>query len=171
LEWRNRTTKPLQYHDITNRYTPCYLYAPARQAGIEHDNKLTFDGESRNGAPVADRDNDDPGLGGAASGDGPMGLRLAPAERKGKKCNYQGLTPASWFASNAFGGANYSNTPIGAVTTVEEPLPGGKVSPAVYYGYWAEGKSFAISAWVAQEQGNGLPGLYFQAVGDPFVKK
>jgi hypothetical protein len=47
----------------------------------------------------------------------------------------------------------------------------GKVSPSVYYGDWAAGKSFAISAWDAEIQGNGGLGSYFQAVGDPFVRK
>jgi hypothetical protein len=75
------------------------------------------------------------------------------------------------FASNAFWGTNYSNTPVGAVTTVNEPGILGKVSSSVYYGQWAVGKSFAISAWAAQVAGNGSPGSYFQAVGDPFVKK
>ena len=75
------------------------------------------------------------------------------------------------FASNAFWGTNYSNTPVGAVTTVEEPTLEGKVAPDVYYGEWAAGKSFSISAWAAQEQGYGYPGFYFQAVGDPFVRK
>jgi alpha-tubulin suppressor-like RCC1 family protein len=80
----------------------------------------------------------------------------------------------TWFASNAFGGTNYSNTPIGAVTTVNEPGLSGKPSPTAFYGDWAAGKSFAISAWDAQEQGNGTPGVdahFFQAVGDPFVRK
>jgi alpha-tubulin suppressor-like RCC1 family protein len=77
----------------------------------------------------------------------------------------------SWFTTNSFGGTNYSNTPVGAVTTVEEPYPCGKVSAYVYYGDWAAGKSFTISAWAAQAQGNGCVGRYFQAVGDPFVRK
>ena len=80
----------------------------------------------------------------------------------------------TWFSNNAFGGTNYSNTPVGAVTTVDEPGVQGKVDPTVYYGQWAVGKSFAISAWAAQELGNGIPGIvcfYFQAVGDPFVRK
>jgi hypothetical protein len=77
----------------------------------------------------------------------------------------------SWFTTNSFGGTNYSNTPVGAVTTVEEPQVQGHVNPAVYFGDWEAGKSFAISAWAAQTIGNGLPGIYFQAVGDPFVKK
>ena len=77
----------------------------------------------------------------------------------------------TWFASNAFTasgqGANYANTPVGAVTTVNEPnaLPPDR---AMYYGDWAAGKSFAISAWAAHAA---TPSHYFQAVGDPFVRK
>ena len=45
-------------------------------------------------------------------------------------------------------------------------------SPDVFYGDWASGKSFAISAWAAQPLGNddAGPEVYFQAVGDPFVR-
>jgi alpha-tubulin suppressor-like RCC1 family protein len=74
----------------------------------------------------------------------------------------------TWFATNAFGGTNYSNTPVGAVTTVNEPGTGGKPNAAVYYGDWAAGKSFAISAWAAQAYS---PSPVFQAVGDPFIRK
>jgi alpha-tubulin suppressor-like RCC1 family protein len=78
----------------------------------------------------------------------------------------------SWFATNSFGGTNYANTPIGAVTTVNEPWVGGKPNPYIYYGDWAAGKSFGISAWDAQEVGNGGAFTqYFQAVGDPFVRR
>jgi len=77
----------------------------------------------------------------------------------------------TWFASNSFGGTNYSNTPIGAATTVEEPFSSGKVAPDVYYGDWAAGKPFAIAVWAAHAKGYGNPGYYFQAVGDPFAKK
>jgi len=79
----------------------------------------------------------------------------------------------TWFAASSFGGTNYSNTPVGAVTTVEEPYIFGKVTPDVYYGDWAAGKSFAISAWAAQPLGWARSGTerYFQAVGDPFVTK
>ncbi|HXC36765.1 MAG TPA: RCC1 domain-containing protein [Candidatus Acidoferrales bacterium] len=68
-----------------------------------------------------------------------------------------------WFSSNAFGGTNYSNTPVGAVCHVEEPGLGGNEVSAVYFGLWASGKNFAICAWNARET------PYFQAVGDPFV--
>jgi hypothetical protein len=77
----------------------------------------------------------------------------------------------TWFASDSFGGTNYSNTPVGAVTTVDEPGPAGKVGPDAYYGSWAAGKTFGISAWAGQAEGFGAPGIRFQAVGDPFVRK
>jgi alpha-tubulin suppressor-like RCC1 family protein len=83
----------------------------------------------------------------------------------------------SWFSTNSFGGTNYSNTPVGAVTTVDEPSVQGKPNPATYYGGWAAGKSFAISAWAANSAWAGYNpdgingGPQFQAVGDPFVRK
>jgi len=69
-----------------------------------------------------------------------------------------------WFSSNAFGGVNYANTPVGAVTSVEEPGLG-VVNAATYYGLWAAEKNFAISAWNARTV------AVFQAVGDPFIAK
>ncbi len=48
--------------------------------------------ESETGAAVAGGNDHDAGLGGARTGDGPLGLRRATAKRKGKKCKYQGLT-------------------------------------------------------------------------------
>jgi hypothetical protein len=71
----------------------------------------------------------------------------------------------TWFASNSFRGTNYSNTPVGAVTTVNEPELSGTANTRIYYGDWASGKSFAISAWAAQQS------PYFQAIGDPFIRK
>jgi hypothetical protein len=70
-----------------------------------------------------------------------------------------------WFSGNAFGGTNYANTPIGAVTHVEEPYLPGVENSAVYFGLWEEEKSFAICAWNARNT------PYFQAVGDPLVIK
>lgn len=70
-----------------------------------------------------------------------------------------------WFSASAFGGADYSNTPVGAVSNVEEP--GGPTSnyTATYFGLWASGKNFAICAWNARNT------PYFQAVGDPLITK
>ena len=79
----------------------------------------------------------------------------------------------SWFSTNSFGGTNYSNTPVGAVSYVDEPFyPGGQVDPTIYYGYWAAGNNFAFSAWAAAA-GTGVwaPAIKLQAIGDPFVRK
>jgi hypothetical protein len=70
----------------------------------------------------------------------------------------------SWFTTNSFAGTNYSNTPVGGVTYVDEPTVGGEVDKAAYFGDWAAGKSFAICAWATQV-------MKLQVVGDPFVKK
>jgi len=70
-----------------------------------------------------------------------------------------------WFSSNAFGGTDYSNTPIGAVSHVDEPFEAGVNDAAIYFGSWAAGKNFAICAWASRLT------PYFQAVGDPFVAK
>jgi hypothetical protein len=70
-----------------------------------------------------------------------------------------------WLSPNAFGGANYSNTPVGAVTHTEEPSAPSCENSQVYFGLWASGKNFAICAWSSRRT------PYFQAVGDPFVTK
>jgi hypothetical protein len=70
-----------------------------------------------------------------------------------------------WFSSNSFGGTNYSNTPVGAVTHVEEPGGGACENSQLYFGLWAAGKNFAICAWKSRQTG------YFQAVGDPLVTR
>ncbi|MCW5553120.1 MAG: hypothetical protein KIS67_13290 [Verrucomicrobiae bacterium] len=70
-----------------------------------------------------------------------------------------------WFAPNAFGGANHANTPVGAVTHVDEPGLSGVNNPYTYFNLWASGKSFGIAAWNSRRTER------FQAVGDPFVVK
>jgi hypothetical protein len=69
-----------------------------------------------------------------------------------------------WFSSSAFGGTNYSNTPVGAVTHVDEPGLSGINNPYTYFNLWAIGKSFGIAAWNSRQT------PFFQAVGDPFVR-
>jgi len=56
-------------------------------------------------------------------------------------------TFVQWFAPHAFGGTNYSNTPVGAVTHTEEPGLSGVEDCAIYFGLWTQGKNFAISGW------------------------
>lgn len=70
-----------------------------------------------------------------------------------------------WFSPNAFGGTNYSNTPVGAVTHTDEPGLPGVNNTQIYFGAWATGKSFAICAWGSRVTPK------FQAVGDPFVRR
>jgi hypothetical protein len=75
----------------------------------------------------------------------------------------------SWYASNAFGGANYSNTPVGAVTHVDEPTLPGVENTFTYYGLWAAGTSFGICAWDALHSNANNDFLECAVVGDPFV--
>jgi alpha-tubulin suppressor-like RCC1 family protein len=70
-----------------------------------------------------------------------------------------------WFSANAFGGTNYSNTPVGAVSHVEEPYAIAN-DPFIYFGSWSAGKRFAICAWISLQRPKVV-----QAVGDPFVHK
>ena len=72
-----------------------------------------------------------------------------------------------WFSSNAFGGTNYSNTPVGAGSNTDEP---GSTScnPQQFFGYWAAGRNFAFCAWNSPNLGGSQ---YIQAVGDPFTKQ
>jgi len=75
----------------------------------------------------------------------------------------------SWFDSNAFGGNDHSNTPVGAIIHVDEPSFNTE-SRAVFFGDWAGGKSLSASAWDALYNGNGLNHYECAVVGDPFVK-
>jgi len=54
-----------------------------------------------------------------------------------------------WFSSNAFGGTNYSNTPVGACSNVEEPGLEGSTTISAYFSLWASGKNFGVCAWNA----------------------
>jgi alpha-tubulin suppressor-like RCC1 family protein len=70
-----------------------------------------------------------------------------------------------WFSPNAFGGANYLNTPVGAVTHVEEPTSSGIENMQTYYGLWVAGQNFATCAWAARNT------PYYMVVGDPLVRR
>ena len=69
-----------------------------------------------------------------------------------------------WFASNAWGGANYMNTPVGAVSNVEEPFGTGLNGPT-YMSLWEQGFLFSECAWASEQT------PCFQAIGDPLVKQ
>lgn len=70
-----------------------------------------------------------------------------------------------WYSSTAFGGTNYSNTPVGAVTTVDEPFLVGKNDNKKFFGLWANGKNFGVCAW------NSTNSVKFQATGDPLIAR
>ena len=73
----------------------------------------------------------------------------------------------SWFSTNSFGGSNYSNTPVGAITSSSEP---GGIEPndlVSYFALWQSGKSFAICAWLS----NTGTGAKLQVIGDPFIAR
>jgi hypothetical protein len=67
-------------------------------------------------------------------------------------------------SANAFGGTNYSNTPVGAVCHVEEPLLTG-VNSSAYLLDWEQGFVFAEAAWDSSQT------PFFMAVGDPLVTR
>jgi alpha-tubulin suppressor-like RCC1 family protein len=69
-----------------------------------------------------------------------------------------------WFSSNAFGGTNYSNTPVDAPSHVDEPTAASE-NTTLLYGLWAAGKPFGITAWNAWQTSK------CQAVGDPLTKR
>lgn len=76
--------------------------------------------------------------------------------------------PTKWFSTAAFAGAGYSNTPVGAITHVDEPAGpanSGVNDGATFYSQWEAGRAFGSCAWMARRT------QYFQAVGDPFVKR
>jgi hypothetical protein len=70
-----------------------------------------------------------------------------------------------WFANNAFGGTNYSCTPVGAVGHTEEPGAGNLNITWIYFPLWESGKNFAICAWASRQT------PYFQAIGDPLITR
>ena len=74
----------------------------------------------------------------------------------------------TWFAPDSFGGTNYSNIPVGAITHVLEPFD--LDDGYQYYGGWASERCFATSAYSSIAKGLESK-LVAQAVGDPFVRK
>ena len=69
-----------------------------------------------------------------------------------------------WFANTAFGGTNYANTPVAAVTYTDEPLATANANDVLFQ-LWSGGNNFAICAWASRKT------PYYQPVGDPFVKR
>lgn len=78
--------------------------------------------------------------------------------------SWQGMF-LDWFSRNAFGGTNYSSTPVGALSYSDEPGYNYLHLPADYFALWHKGKSFGICAWATIRQ------QAVHAVGDPLVRK
>ncbi len=74
-------------------------------------------------------------------------------------------TFCQWFSSNAFGGINFSNTPMGAASHVGEPYTPGINDSRLYFGLWASGHRFCAAAWVSART------HLLQIIGDPIVIK
>ncbi|MEO6182227.1 MAG: hypothetical protein ABIP71_03820 [Verrucomicrobiota bacterium] len=72
-----------------------------------------------------------------------------------------------WFSSGAFGGMNYSNTPVGAVAYGEDPNISGVNYPDIYFGLWTGKRKLAICAW----QSKVFVFLALGVIGDPLVMK
>jgi hypothetical protein len=70
----------------------------------------------------------------------------------------------NWFSAKAFGGTDYSNTPVGATTNVEEPTTAGLAGPS-YLADWEKGMLFAEAAWDSRQT------TFFMAIGDPLVTR
>ena len=73
--------------------------------------------------------------------------------------------PTEWFASNAFGGTNYSNTPICFVGNTQEPLISGCVW-APYFGDWSKGWSTSEAAWAGETATTVSQGNTFLVISD-----
>ena len=81
----------------------------------------------------------------------------------GQQYNIQGKY-IDWYSSSAYGGTNYANTPIGAVSHTDEPN-GNQNDVGKYFGLWATGKNFGVCAWASRLTQR------FQAVGDPLITR
>ncbi|MDD4900649.1 MAG: bacterial Ig-like domain-containing protein [Patescibacteria group bacterium] len=68
-----------------------------------------------------------------------------------------------WFSANAFSGANYANTPVIAVSHVEEP--GGIGNTEVLFGLWERGYLSAEAAYLSYHRGSVM------VIGDPLITK
>jgi len=68
-----------------------------------------------------------------------------------------------WFSHWAFGGTNYSSTPICAVTHVDEPGLFGVNEPTILWKKWIEGEIFAKCAW------DSVKSTPIMFVGDPLI--
>jgi hypothetical protein len=70
-----------------------------------------------------------------------------------------------WFAPNAWGGTNYSNTPVGAVSHVEGP--GFAINGPTYMSLWETGFLLSECAWASKIGFSDA----IQVIGDPLIRQ
>jgi hypothetical protein len=70
-----------------------------------------------------------------------------------------------WFAANAFGGSNYSNTAVGTMCNTAEPGIYSFTGVAEYFSLWASGRPLGMCAW------NNISFPHTLVVGDPLVRR
>lgn len=77
-----------------------------------------------------------------------------------------------WFTSSAFGGTNWINTPVVALSSVNEPRVTGYFAPGVWLPLWNVGRSSARSAWLSQPARVGATQPEsMQLTGDPLIQR
>jgi hypothetical protein len=69
------------------------------------------------------------------------------------------------FQPTSFGGANYSQIPVGTATWVNEP--GATISTEIYFSMWGVGRSFSKAGWLTVQGAR----IQFQLTGDPLVTR
>lgn len=87
----------------------------------------------------------------------------------GRRTTFQGNI-TDWFASNAFGGTSYANTPAIAVSHVEEPFLSG-INDGEYFQMWEEEDSSGPTYLGIEAAWTWRNTPYFQCVGDPIIKR
>lgn len=78
-------------------------------------------------------------------------------QQPGQQGNFE-----DWFSPNAFGGTNYSNTPVGTIVHTHEP--GAGAITAKFFYFWESGFNFADAAWAARRS------PVIKVLGDPLLK-
>jgi len=80
---------------------------------------------------------------------------------------------AGWFKPAAFGGSNYSRTPAGVMSHVNEPRLAGINRTAVWMTLWHIGRPLGIASLLAKDVSVKLVirSMFNQTNGDPLVAR
>ena len=100
------------------------------------------------------------------SGDSAWHVMTTVESYNGRRYQFDQSSFLHWFSSGAFGGTNYSNTPVGAATHPDEPFIDGVCVPEIYFGLWQLGKADGACGWQSSYR---QPTVLI--LGDPLVTK